>query len=111
MATTSRQRDVAQDGDAKRDHHPATRPSRWQLTVGVAGLVAVLWAGNNLYEAIDRGSVGRGGDGGHGPPSGVPITQPPGEGRQGPASGTGGEHQAPSSGTGGSHDPSRFGHR
>lgn len=90
VATTARQGDVVREADTGHDRHRTSRASRWQRTVGVAGLVAVLWAGSNLYEVIDRGSVGPGGGGGaagHGPAGGVPTTQPMGGGHQGPPSG------------------------
>lgn len=70
------------DTGSRPDHAAPPRVSRWQKAVGTIGLVAVLWAGNNLYDAIDRGGGGRG-----------PGRDTPGEnGGQGPETDGGGVH-------------------
>jgi hypothetical protein len=99
MATTSPPAAVGDDAGVEPDCHATTGgTTRWQKAVGVLGLIAVLWAGNNLYDAISRGVVGPGGGGGHGPPGGTPTTQPVDVGDEAPPAG------------GGEHDPSQFDH-
>lgn len=50
----------------------ATRTSRWQIVVGVVGLVVVLWVGGDLYEVVTSGGQGPPGRPGGGPPAGPP---------------------------------------
>ena len=75
------------------------RVTRWQKAIGVLGLLVLLWVGDRLYDVIDGGTTGRGGD--H-RPAGAPTSQPAGTSDLS-AGGTGGGGHA-------GHDPSRFGH-
>ena len=67
--------------------------SRWEKTVGVLGLVVVFWVGDRLYNVIDSGGMGPGGD--HEPGGPTPTTQPT---DTDPAGGSD------------EHDPSQFDH-
>lgn len=60
-----------QGGDTATSPSPGL--SRWQKTVGVAGLIVVAWAGDRLYDVIS--SEGTGPGGGH-QPSVQPSMQP-----------------------------------
>lgn len=69
--------------------------SPWQKAVGALGLVAVLWAGGNLYDAISRdaGDRGAGPPGGHGPGMNTPAENTPAETvERAPGAGNGGVH-------------------
>ena len=70
--------------------------ARWQKTVGVLGLVVVLWVGDRLYDVISSGGLGPGGD--HQPSGGPPATQPADSDEPAPGADTSG------------HDPSQFDH-
>lgn len=97
MATTSP--DAAGEARAQaRRATPGTSP--WQKAIGIAGLVVVLWVGDNLFDTITSDGMGTGADpGGHAPPSGVPTTQP-----------TDGDNPTPVGGNEGGHDPTQFDH-
>jgi hypothetical protein len=104
---TERPRDpTTDDTDARPDRTPTNGVSRWQKMVGAAGLVAVLWAGNALYDTAS--ASGGGGPGGDHGPGGPPPGVDHGPGGDAPV-----EQQEPDSDTddgGDGHDPSDWEH-
>lgn len=84
--------DTVSDADTRGgvDRGAPARASRWQMVVGILGVLVVLWVGNDTYKVVD-GDLG---GGGHSPGRETPAED---ENRE---PNGGGAHQPPAGGHG-----------
>lgn len=92
------------DIDVRPDREAARGISRWQKAVGILGLVAVVWVGNEWSWL----GLGGSGDGDHRPVSGEPPTPDAGSTSREAPVGDQQHENAPNGGAG--HDPGQWDH-